>query len=36
MTGGQDVVDKIAAADADASTEAPVDPIVIKSVKVTG
>jgi cyclophilin family peptidyl-prolyl cis-trans isomerase len=36
VTGGQDVVDKIAAADTDASTESPVDPIVIKSVKVTG
>jgi peptidyl-prolyl cis-trans isomerase B (cyclophilin B) len=36
VTGGQDVVDKIAAADTDKSTEAPIDPIVIKSVKVTG
>jgi peptidyl-prolyl cis-trans isomerase B (cyclophilin B) len=35
VTGGQDVVDKIAAADTDQSTEAPIDPIVIKSVKVT-
>ena len=35
VTGGQDVVDKIAAADMDPSTEAPVDPIVIRSVKVT-
>jgi peptidyl-prolyl cis-trans isomerase B (cyclophilin B) len=34
VTGGQDVVDKIAAADTDQSTEAPIDPIVIKSVKV--
>jgi cyclophilin family peptidyl-prolyl cis-trans isomerase len=36
VTSGQDVVDKIAAADTDASTEMPVDPIVIKSVKVSG
>jgi peptidyl-prolyl cis-trans isomerase B (cyclophilin B) len=35
VTGGQEVVDKIAAADTDPSTEAPVDPIVIRSVKVT-
>jgi cyclophilin family peptidyl-prolyl cis-trans isomerase len=35
FTGGQDVVDKIAAADTDKSTEAPIDPIVIKSIKVT-
>jgi peptidyl-prolyl cis-trans isomerase B (cyclophilin B) len=35
VTGGQAVVDKIAAAETDQSTEAPVDPIVIKSVKVT-
>jgi cyclophilin family peptidyl-prolyl cis-trans isomerase len=35
VSGGQDVVDRIAAAQTDASTEAPIDPIVIKSVKVT-
>jgi cyclophilin family peptidyl-prolyl cis-trans isomerase len=36
VTGGQAVVDKIAAADTDTSTEMPVDPIVIRSVKVAG
>jgi cyclophilin family peptidyl-prolyl cis-trans isomerase len=36
ITGGQDVVDRIAAADTDPSTEMPVDPIVIRSVKVVG
>jgi cyclophilin family peptidyl-prolyl cis-trans isomerase len=36
VTGGQAVVARIAAADTDTSTEAPVDPIVIRSVKVTG
>jgi peptidyl-prolyl cis-trans isomerase B (cyclophilin B) len=36
VTGGQAVVDKIAAADTDKSTEMPVDPIVIRSVKVAG
>jgi peptidyl-prolyl cis-trans isomerase B (cyclophilin B) len=35
VTGGQEVVDKIAAADTDASTEQPVEPIVIRSIKVT-
>jgi cyclophilin family peptidyl-prolyl cis-trans isomerase len=34
VSGGQAVVDKIAAAQTDPSTEAPVDPIVIRSVKV--
>jgi cyclophilin family peptidyl-prolyl cis-trans isomerase len=34
VTGGQDVVDKIAAADTDPSTEQPVEPIVIRSIKV--
>jgi cyclophilin family peptidyl-prolyl cis-trans isomerase len=34
VTGGQEVVDKIAAAETDPSTEAPIDPIVIRSVKV--
>jgi peptidyl-prolyl cis-trans isomerase B (cyclophilin B) len=34
VTGGQDVVDKIAAADTDTSTEAPLEPIVIRSIKV--
>jgi cyclophilin family peptidyl-prolyl cis-trans isomerase len=36
VTGGQEVVDKIAAAETDPSTEAPIDPIVIRSVKVSG
>jgi peptidyl-prolyl cis-trans isomerase B (cyclophilin B) len=35
VTGGQDVVDKIGVAETDPSTEAPLDPIVIKSIKVT-
>jgi cyclophilin family peptidyl-prolyl cis-trans isomerase len=35
ISGGQEVVDKIAAAQTDPSTEAPIDPIVIPSVKVT-
>jgi peptidyl-prolyl cis-trans isomerase B (cyclophilin B) len=34
VTGGQAVVDKIAAADTDPSSEQPVEPIVIRSVKV--
>jgi cyclophilin family peptidyl-prolyl cis-trans isomerase len=34
VTGGQDTVDRIAAADTDPSTEEPVDPIVIRSVTV--
>jgi peptidyl-prolyl cis-trans isomerase B (cyclophilin B) len=34
-TSGQDVVDKIGVAETDPSTEAPLDPIVIKSIKVT-
>jgi peptidyl-prolyl cis-trans isomerase B (cyclophilin B) len=34
VTGGQDVVDKIAAAETDPSTEQPVEPIVIRSVTV--
>ena len=36
ISGGQDVVDRIAAAETDPSTEMPVDPIVIRSVKVSG
>jgi peptidyl-prolyl cis-trans isomerase B (cyclophilin B) len=35
VTGGQAVVDKIDATPTDPSTEAPIDPVVIKSVKVT-
>jgi peptidyl-prolyl cis-trans isomerase B (cyclophilin B) len=35
VTSGQDVVDKIGVAETDPSTEAPLDPIVIKSIKVT-
>jgi peptidyl-prolyl cis-trans isomerase B (cyclophilin B) len=35
VTGGQQVVDKIAATDTDPSTEQPVEPIVIRSIKVT-
>jgi peptidyl-prolyl cis-trans isomerase B (cyclophilin B) len=35
ISGGQDVVDRVAAADTDPSTEMPIDPIVIRSVKVT-
>jgi cyclophilin family peptidyl-prolyl cis-trans isomerase len=34
VSGGQDVVDRIEATPADSSTGAPVDPIVIRSVKV--
>jgi peptidyl-prolyl cis-trans isomerase B (cyclophilin B) len=34
VSGGQGVVDKIAAADTDPSSEQPVDPIVIRSIKV--
>jgi cyclophilin family peptidyl-prolyl cis-trans isomerase len=36
VTGGQDVVEKIAAADTDPSTEQPVNPIVIRSITVSG
>jgi peptidyl-prolyl cis-trans isomerase B (cyclophilin B) len=36
VTAGMDVVDKIAAVDTDPSSEQPVDPIVIRSVKVGG
>jgi peptidyl-prolyl cis-trans isomerase B (cyclophilin B) len=35
LTGGQDVVDRIAAVDTDPSTEEPIDPVVIRSIKVT-
>jgi peptidyl-prolyl cis-trans isomerase B (cyclophilin B) len=35
VTSGQEVVDTIGVADTDPATEKPVDPIVIKSVKVT-
>jgi peptidyl-prolyl cis-trans isomerase B (cyclophilin B) len=35
VTGGQGVIDRIDAADRDPSTQQPVDPIVIDSVKVT-
>jgi cyclophilin family peptidyl-prolyl cis-trans isomerase len=35
LSGGQDVVDRIEATPTDSSTGAPVDPIVIRSVKVT-
>ena len=35
VTAGQDVVDKIGVAETDPATEAPVDPVVISSVKVT-
>jgi cyclophilin family peptidyl-prolyl cis-trans isomerase len=34
VTSGQDVVDTIGVAETDPSTEAPVDPVVIQSVKV--
>ncbi len=34
VTSGQEVVDKIGVAETDPSTEAPVDPVVIASVKV--
>jgi peptidyl-prolyl cis-trans isomerase B (cyclophilin B) len=34
VTGGQETVDRIAAADTDQSTEEPVDPIVIRSVTI--
>ena len=36
VTAGQDVVDTIGVAESDPSTEQPLDPIVIQSVKVTG
>jgi peptidyl-prolyl cis-trans isomerase B (cyclophilin B) len=35
VTSGQDVVDKIGVAETDPATEAPVEPVVIASVKVT-
>jgi peptidyl-prolyl cis-trans isomerase B (cyclophilin B) len=35
VTGGQDVVDKIGVAETDPATEAPLEPVVINSVKVT-
>ena len=35
MTSGQDVVDKIGVVETDPATEAPVEPVVIASVKVT-
>jgi cyclophilin family peptidyl-prolyl cis-trans isomerase len=35
VTSGQDVVDKIGVVDTDPATEAPVDPVVISSVKVS-
>jgi cyclophilin family peptidyl-prolyl cis-trans isomerase len=35
VTGGQEVVDKIAVADTDPATEKPIDPVVIKSITVT-
>ena len=35
VTSGQDVVDKIGVAETDPATEAPVEPVVISSVKVT-
>jgi len=35
VTSGQDVVDKIGVVETDPSTEAPIDPVVITSVKVT-
>jgi peptidyl-prolyl cis-trans isomerase B (cyclophilin B) len=35
VTSGQDVVDKIGVAETDPSTEAPLEPIVIKSITVT-
>ena len=35
VTGGQDVVDKIGVAETDPATEAPVEPVVIASVKVS-
>src|SRR4051794_7692815 len=35
VTGGQEVIDRIAATPTDSATAAPVDPIVIRSVKVT-
>jgi peptidyl-prolyl cis-trans isomerase B (cyclophilin B) len=35
VTGGQDVVDKIGVVETDPATEAPVEPVVIESVKVT-
>jgi peptidyl-prolyl cis-trans isomerase B (cyclophilin B) len=35
VTGGQDVVDRIAVADTDPATEKPIDPVVIKSITVT-
>jgi peptidyl-prolyl cis-trans isomerase B (cyclophilin B) len=34
VTGGQEVVDKIGVAEIDPATEQPVDPVVIRSVKV--
>jgi cyclophilin family peptidyl-prolyl cis-trans isomerase len=36
VTAGQDVVDKIGVAETDPATEAPLEPVVISSVKVTG
>jgi peptidyl-prolyl cis-trans isomerase B (cyclophilin B) len=35
VTSGEDVVEKIGVAQTDSATEAPLDPIVIKSIKVT-
>jgi peptidyl-prolyl cis-trans isomerase B (cyclophilin B) len=35
VTGGQDVVDKIGVVEIDPATEQPVEPVVIRSVKVT-
>jgi peptidyl-prolyl cis-trans isomerase B (cyclophilin B) len=35
VTGGQEVVDRIAVADTDPATEKPIDPVVIKSITVT-
>ena len=35
VTSGQEVVDEIGVAETDPSTEAPVDPVVISSVKVS-
>jgi cyclophilin family peptidyl-prolyl cis-trans isomerase len=35
LSGGQTAVDKIAASEVDKSTEQPLDPIVIRSIKVT-
>jgi cyclophilin family peptidyl-prolyl cis-trans isomerase len=36
VTGGQDVVDKIGVVESDPATDAPVEPIVISSIEVSG